>query len=449
MNSWHRWSIVALLVVAGCAMPPTVASSAADPAPAAVPPPLPPGKITTVTVNGKAYGTGKEALAALWQISMANVQGLQPEATPLHGKARIVTPDRDRLRPVVMQMYKGAVGEILEYRIDEYRQNLLAEVAALTRSKAFDSVTSAELNDTVAPDIGKADYLVWYQVRSMSPNNSGPWAGIWLIKTAGSERPMTFGMDPGVPLGTPRYASFVKGARDAVARLGGGTVAAAGPGKPQAGDKDHQLLGSGSGIVIDTQGHVLTNDHVVRSCGEIRIRDAAEASNSATVQARDGTNDLALLKGGHASRDVARLRDSGDLRQGEGVTVIGYPLGDLLGSGVSVVSGSLTKLVGLDDDSRKLQVSAPVQPGNSGGPLLDNGGNVIGVVSGTLNSVGMAAATGFIPQNVNFAIKTTVVRSFLDANHVGYTASTGVTQMTSADVADLGRKFTVRIECRR
>jgi hypothetical protein len=64
-------------------------------------------------------------------------------------------------------------------------------------------------------------------------------------------------------------------------------------------------------------------------------------------------------------------------------------------------------------------------------------------------SVGFASATGFIPQNLNFAIKTSVVRSFLDANHVGYTASAGVTQMATADVADLARKFTVQIECRQ
>jgi S1-C subfamily serine protease len=209
------------------------------------------------------------------------------------------------------------------------------------------------------------------------------------------------------------------------------------------------MLGSGSGVVIDTAGHVLTNDHVIRTCGEVRIRDAGETSSIATVQARDGTNDLALLKVTHATRDAARLRDSGDLRQGEGVTVIGYPLGEALGSGVAVVTGSLTKLVGMNDDSRLLQVSAPVQPGNSGGPLVDNGGNLIGVVSGTLNSVGIASTAGFIPQNVNFAIKSSVVRSFLDANHVGYSSSSRTAQMATADIADLARKFTVRIECRQ
>ncbi|MDB5408887.1 MAG: serine protease [Rhodospirillales bacterium] len=256
-------------------------------------------------------------------------------------------------------------------------------------------------------------------------------------------------MDPGVAPGTPRFVSFVKGAQDAVTRLGGGMVAASNGTKAPAGDRDHPLIGTGSGIVIDPQGHVLTNDHVVRTCGELRIRDAAETSGGATVQAHDQTNDLAVLKAAHPSRDAARLRDSGDLRQGEGVTVIGYPLGEFLGSGVSVVTGSLAKLVGPNDDSRILQVSAPVQPGNSGGPLVDNGGNLIGVVSRTLDSVGIASAAGFIPQNVNFAIKTSVVKSFLEADHVGYTATTGLAQISTADIADLARKFTVRIECRR
>jgi S1-C subfamily serine protease len=424
-------------------MQPNPGAHVAGPAPATT------GKIGSITVDGTRYTTARDALAAQQRFSDTALEGLPPEAAPLHGKALVVTPDRNRLRPFILQRSPTLTGEILEYRIDEYRQNLLAEAAAVSRSKAFDSVSTAELNDTVAPDIGKADYLIWFQIRSVSPNNAGPWTGLWLIKRAGVDRPTAFGMDPGVAAGTPRYASFVKGARNAIAGLGGGAVATTSGGKSQPDDKDHPLIGTGSGIVIDAHGHVLTNDHVIRTCGEIRIRDAAETSGGATVEAHDGTNDLALLKAAHLSHDAARLRDSGDLRQGEGVTVIGYPLGEVLGAGVSVVTGSLTKLVGLNDDSRMLQVSAPVQPGNSGGPLVDGSGNLIGVVSSTINSVGIASAAGFIPQNINFAIKSSVARSFLDANRVGYAVGTGHTPMTTADIADAARKFTVRIECRR
>jgi hypothetical protein len=94
-----------------------------------------------------------------------------------------------------------------------------------------------------------------------------------------------------------------------------------------------------------------------------------------------------------------------------------------------------------------LQLSAPVQPGNSGGPLLDSGGSVIGIVTSTLNGMVLAIATGAIPQNVNFAIKSTVLRNFLDANGIGYAGASQRHDVSPADIGDLARRFSVRVEC--
>ena len=74
----------------------------------------------------------------------------------------------------------------------------------------------------------------------------------------------------------------------------------------------------------------------------------------------------------------------------------------------------------MGDDARMIQISAPVQPGNSGGPLLDSSGRVIGVVNSKLNEIAYAKATGDLPQNVNFAIKANVAMNFLDAHSVPY-----------------------------
>ena len=90
----------------------------------------------------------------------------------------------------------------------------------------------------------------------------------------------------------------------------------------------------------------------------------------------------------------------------------------MLASGGNVVTGNVTALAGLGDDSRFLQISAPVQPGNSGGPLFDRHGNVVGVVVAKLNALKIASATGDIPQNVNFAIKASVAIAFLDAQRL-------------------------------
>ena len=96
-----------------------------------------------------------------------------------------------------------------------------------------------------------------------------------------------------------------------------------------------------------------------------------------------------------------------------------------------------------------LQISAPTQPGNSGGPLLDSGGNVIGVVTSQLRALPAAQAIGVIPQNVNFAIKASVARSFLDANSVDYRTTAEARELKTADVGDRAKKFTLLIECWR
>jgi S1-C subfamily serine protease len=116
---------------------------------------------------------------------------------------------------------------------------------------------------------------------------------------------------------------------------------------------------------------------------------------------------------------------------------------------VTVTGGAVSALAGLDNDSRFLQLTAPVQPGNSGGPLLDRSGHLVGVVSGKLNALAVAGIVGDIPQNVNFAIKETVVEAFLDAHAVSYGTSSARPALATADVADLARKFTVLVECWR
>ncbi len=148
--------------------------------------------------------------------------------------------------------------------------------------------------------------------------------------------------------------------------------------------------------------------------------------------------------------EPARLRDTKDVRPGDSVVVAGYPLSNLLGSNMSVTTGSVSQLSGPRDDSRLLQVTAPVQPGNSGGPLLDGESNVIGVVTGTLNGLVLAIATGALPQNVNFAVKTSVVRNFLDTNGIHYLSATARrVGRSAADIGAAARNFTVRIECRQ
>ena len=186
----------------------------------------------------------------------------------------------------------------------------------------------------------------------------------------------------------------------------------------------------------------MTNQHVVQDC----LRIAVGGDGSATrIVANDVRNDLTLLSSTAHSNSSAAIRIGRPLI-GEQVVVVGYPLRGLL-SGLNVTAGNLSSLVGIAGDTRFVQISAPVQPGNSGGPLLDSSGNVIGVVVSKLNAVKVANITGDIPQNVNFAITANVLRGFLDANGVEYKSGSTGAVIGTAEIARRAQVFTVLIEC--
>ena len=125
----------------------------------------------------------------------------------------------------------------------------------------------------------------------------------------------------------------------------------------------------------------------------------------------------------------------------------GYAFEVFFACDLRVTSGIISALAGLGDDSTRLQITAPVQPYNSGGPLLDESGNVIGVVVSRLNALGVARATGTIPQNVNFAIKGAAARMFLEIHGVPYGRAGGDKKLSTLAVPDLARGFTIAVEC--
>jgi uncharacterized protein len=121
----------------------------------------------------------------------------------------------------------------------------------------------------------------------------------------------------------------------------------------------------------------------------------------------------------------------------------------LLSSDAIVTTGTISALAGIKNDRRTIQITAPVQPGNSGGPLLGENGSVAGVIVGKLNALKMAELIGDIPQNVNFAVSLGTLQSFLNANGVPYVLDDSTATKTSADIAADASKYTVLLECLR
>src|SRR6516165_8850736 len=206
---------------------------------------------------------------------------------------------------------------------------------------------------------------------------------------------------------------------------------------------------SGSGFVVSKNAHIVTNNHVVADCvGDIHGNLAGQAPVKLCVVSTDEENDLALLQGTKKfkEKDIATIRASA-VNSGDQVVAIGYPLHGLLTSDLTVTTGIISSLAGVHNDTRFLQISAPVQPGNSGGPLHDTSGNIVGVVTAKLNALRIAKATGDIPENINFAIKTGALRDFLDNGAVPYQTAEPAGETKTADIASAARTYTMLISC--
>jgi S1-C subfamily serine protease len=173
---------------------------------------------------------------------------------------------------------------------------------------------------------------------------------------------------------------------------------------------------SGTGWLVP-EGYVATCYHVVANADKVTVIIGGKKL-PATVIAGDRVNDLALLRlsDGTPLRAHHALPLAGSLAEaGSHVFTIGYPHLDVLGANPKITDGVISAIVGLQSDPRTYQVTVPVQAGNSGGPLLNMNGEVVGIVTSKLNAVAMFQWTGDLPENVNFAVKATYLRALLDS----------------------------------
>jgi uncharacterized protein len=211
------------------------------------------------------------------------------------------------------------------------------------------------------------------------------------------------------------------------------------------GNAKLELYATGSGFYVSAAGHIVTNDHVVDGCKEMRLADGTVLDLIIT----DKANDLALLKAPKPGASFVRFRDGRGVRTGEGILIAGFPLRDEISSEINVTTGNVSSLAGPNNDRTLIQITAPVQHGNSGGPVLDLSGNVVGVVQSKFDP---SADTGTdntidVPQNVNFAVSANTLRAFLDAQEIDYDSAPSTTTLSSAEIAARAHGFTVSLEC--
>jgi S1-C subfamily serine protease len=217
---------------------------------------------------------------------------------------------------------------------------------------------------------------------------------------------------------------------------------------PPAAPAQKTAVSSGTGFYI-SRDTIITNFHVINGCAELRIRKNGAEQGSARVVATSQADDLAALRSATSSPSFLKLRAGAPIRPAESVLVFGYPLAGALSSAGNTTLGNVTALAGLRDDSRYIQISASIQLGNSGGPVIDDSGRLMGVVVSKLNAMAVAKVTGDVPQNVNFAIKASTLASFLEAHAIFYRTDATAHELSNVQRGERAETSSVRIECRR
>lgn len=178
---------------------------------------------------------------------------------------------------------------------------------------------------------------------------------------------------------------------------------------------------TGTGFFINQQGHLVTAAHVLRDCLVVKA-ETSEHSELATELHQSALLDISVLRSGLTPPAVLPIRDGTDITLGEPLVNVGYPLQGVLAQTPNLTRGNISAAAGLTGSKGHFQFSAPIQPGNSGGPLVSDSGQLLGMTVSTLNS-SYLIKKGVVPQNVNFALDRQYISKFLKKHQVSFTAA--------------------------
>jgi len=393
----------------------------------------PPGLV--YNVDGVVYKSRDEAFAAL-KASFDREIAQLPKAEPrIPGRLLAILPSPALLEQVVRANMGNP--EFVGAQALQLDSIARSNIDALIKVELFDGVETQTSDSPKTVPAAGFDFVLSFQLLE-----DGKHLGWRLFKTSSPGIIAGLSTDGGP---TPeRLRAFVAHISRTIGTLNAAISHPPKPGQPvQQGG-----LVTGTLFFINSAGLGLTNAHVANGCQSLKVALPSGEAPANLIEA-DAANDLALVKVPGRQGPFAQLRASPPLRQGEDVVVYGFPLAGALSTQGNLTTGIVSALTGMKDDSRFLQITAPVQPGNSGGPLLDQSGRLVGVVVAKLNAMAIASSTGDVPQNVNFAIKSQIVSNFLETNGIAYDSAPAKGKLDTADIGDKAKSFTVMIKCQR
>lgn len=197
---------------------------------------------------------------------------------------------------------------------------------------------------------------------------------------------------------------------------------------------------NGSAFFVSSEGHAVTNYHVIKGCRRL----STAAHGDATVVFQDVNADLAVVRSQTPSSSWAKFRPDSP-RLGEAVYAFGFPLYGRLSTGGNFTAGVISSMIGSGNNPSQIQITAQIQPGNSGGAVLDQQGRVVGVAVATLKSD--AAGGAVVPQNVNFAVNGLIARTAVESIGVRTTLARDTVVLRPDEVAEIAKQFSTVLQC--
>jgi S1-C subfamily serine protease len=208
--------------------------------------------------------------------------------------------------------------------------------------------------------------------------------------------------------------------------------------KPKQLPEDNKVVpaGSGSGFLVSRDGHIITNHHVIDGCNTTKVSFQGNQVD-AQILAVDKMNDIAILKTNIKPNSIFPISNE-DVSLLEDVVVAGYPLGKQVSSAIKTHKGVVTALAGAGDNYSNFQTDASINAGNSGGPIMNQKGNIVGIAVATWVQDGV--------QGVHFGIKSSTLKTFANSNSLKFSQANN-RELSNKDLGKLITEATVYLEC--
>ena len=203
-------------------------------------------------------------------------------------------------------------------------------------------------------------------------------------------------------------------------------------------------VASGTGFYVSDEGHIITNNHVIDGCTDMKVH--SKGLTLETIQiATDAPNDLALLKVSEVPSYAFALSTTSPYSL-QDIIVAGFPFGDRVSSTLKFTQGIVSSIAGIGNNYSEIQIDAALQPGNSGGPIMDDYGNIIAVAVAKLDVKTIIKDYGVVPENTNFGVKASAVRNLMEGNGVKFKAP-NTEVISKQDLSRNATEGTVYLTC--